>query len=199
MSITETGLKVVMEAIPGECEPEYKVLAVDVCCHRRCTCKIRLFNSDVDSSTNTIDLSHLIPPKEVYYSCAGSTEFDECESDCRDVAADYLGEPVLRDKSLNYVNLLTSNATLANSFCAHADERVVSPGTSPRLIISTMPGDLSLYKEIFLGTMCCNRPCSCQFVDKAGQNVLDLSSDLTNKVDLYSSFIFQFNILLLFF
>lgn len=178
VSITETGLDVVMESHPGVCDVEHRVLAVDVCCNMRCTCEIHL----KENNQAVVDLSPHLPFKPVYYSCARS-EFEECESDCRQAARDYLdNDERLTDTSLNYVNVF-ENDEMADRLCEVVQAPVFHPGYDSKLVISTRPGELALYKEILLGVICCERPCVCRFEDTTtGQRVLDLSDRLIQKV-----------------
>lgn len=180
-AITETGLKVVMESNPGVCNVEHKVIAIDLCCNMRCKCQIHLDEDEI------IDLTSALPEKEVYYSCSRS-EFEECEMDCRHAASEYLKDDRLNDTTVNYINVF-ANKDLADSLCQIVGGPVFHPGYDAKLVITTRPGELALYKEVLLGTICCERPCLCRFEDISGsQEVLDLSNRLPQKVYEFLNF-----------
>ena len=161
--ITETGLDVWVQYHPGICDVARKKITKNLCCNQRCNCAIQLNGNEAALINQTSYFTTLpITPKEPFYNCS-KFEIAECESECRARASDYFNNNLeLKNNSLNELNLFEENQTLGDEFCEKIGKKVIYPGLNAKLIINTKPGDLTLNKEVNLGTICCKQTCDCQ-------------------------------------
>jgi hypothetical protein len=89
----------------------------------------------------------------------------DCEKNCRYALADYLDYEDLKELdnlsfSLNKIN------QAADKLCKLTNEKIWNPGKNVALKIAKK-SDLNFFnKEISLGSLCCNRPCSCKIKSK---------------------------------
>ena len=171
--ITETGLDIWMEYHPGVCDIGRKKLTQSICCNQRCNCGIQLNGNEASYANSTNFFATLpISLKESYYNCSKS-EMNQCEVECRSGASAYFNNHQgLKETSVNEFNLFEKDSSLGDTLCASIGKKVLYPGLTAKLIVNTKPGDLSMSKEVNLGTVCCKQQCNCEVLNGNNENVI---------------------------
>lgn len=173
----------------------YKIAINDICCIPRCTCQI--VGQSVLKAKKSVDLlidfNDQLPKKPIGYSCSRS-EFDECNSDCRNIVGNFLKNDEIKQDTITTPNFNILDASNENditqtfaseAICKEVRNKVIhSPGMDVYIKIATDERNLKLYgKYLQLGRLCCNPSCSCELYT---QNATILTQELEKNNFLYN-------------
>jgi hypothetical protein len=144
--IFKNGVRVFASWKYSTCRSGIEPVVQDVCCNRKCSCKI--VSQDVtpidspltaNSQKELVDLTSLLPPKEISYYCSLS-EMAQCKKDCLEQSANYFNNRNIVNLYPKRQNLnVFSDQVAANKVCQLVGDQVTKPGTD---IFSEMKVDL---------------------------------------------------------
>ena len=144
----------------------------------QCTCLINLSGTK-DSAKTLIDLSDKLPTQDNLDTINGLTA---CELNCRLATKAYLnyGNNLENMDIVNYN--INTNKESANKLCKLVNgEEIINPGSNVNIKIKRKSDD-SFIKDIYLGKLCCNLPCSCQIRSSSGVATSSLFMDFSDQL-----------------
>jgi hypothetical protein len=124
----------------------------------QCICQINLSNTK-ETLRTLIDLSARLPAQDILLNI---TSLNQCEINCRIQAKTYLNyaNSLEQQHVINYN--INSVKESANKLCKLLNgEEIRNPGSNVNIKIKRKSDD-SFIKDISMGRLCCNLPCSCQ-------------------------------------
>lgn len=123
-----------------------------ICCNRPCSCVLKSKYSVVKDFA-----SELINQKNKAYAC--SEEINLCEQECRNLVGNYYTHEQIKDPSKDLDNIFENRTDLGESACVREAKSVYKPGIEYFISAQTV---IESQKNIYLGKVCCNRPCDCK-------------------------------------
>jgi hypothetical protein len=164
------------------CGTGRKELILDLCCEKKCFCKLVGFDVKKVSENKPkilIDFTDNLKKKPLGYVCS-LNEFDDCEKKCRNKIATDLKHPELNDyleinsPNINIFSVDGENSDFASEFvCKEFKEPIKRPGMDIYIQIGTRETNNN-FKYVELGHLCCRRTCRCNIYM---QDALDVGSN----------------------
>lgn len=143
----------VIDTEPGELSVTKQLSLGKVCCRLTCQCRLQA------GASHQVDLSHMLTLPN-FYDC--STQSTTCKQECLRVANVYLLEP--RNPHTNFDLLAENPSTAGHHLCQNlmSSRQIARPGIDVFL-------NLGDSERVFIGKLCCSRPCSCSLIAKNGR------------------------------
>ncbi len=157
MAYPGLGVELVVDTKPGELSLSKQISLGRICCQLECECRLQA------GTSAQLDLSHMLKLPNLFYECSSQSAM--CKQECMRVANAFLLEP---QNMHNNFDLLTKNpSTAGGQLCSKLmnDTQVVRPGIDAFLSVSDEE------EQVFIGKLCCSRPCSCSLVVKNDKNL----------------------------
>ena len=152
-----------------------------LCCNHPCSCQIKSSSSFANLIAN---FDEQILKERIFgesFNCAN--ELYECEIKCRQLAAAYLKYDPLKDA--NYISdssVFENDLNIGNFICSIENKEIKNPGLDFYVKVSTQLGKVYTPKHIYLGRVCCKRPCDCKLV----YNNQKSASDIEGSIEMFS-------------
>ncbi len=162
-----------------------------LCCNQPCSCQIRSSNSILVDFKDQILKDKI---RDESYNC--NNEMKDCELKCRQLTGDYLSFDSFKNMSYSSdLDIFENNPSIGNFICEKENKQLVKPGLDYYVKVETQKVQVYTPKHIYLGKVCCKRPCDCRLVynnqksatdSASGVEMISLNSYLANTEPYYN-------------